>query len=65
MADDTTLFLQDIQSLHTVLNILYMFQQSSGLKLNKSKTEILSLGPSATSNQNLFRLKWVKNRIYA
>ena len=44
LADDTTLFLADIQSLQIALNILFMFYKSSGLKLNYSKTEILNLG---------------------
>ena len=46
LADDTTLFLKDIQSLQIALNLLYMFYKGSGLKLNYSKTEILSLGQS-------------------
>ena len=65
MADDTTLFLDNIQSLHTVLNTLFMFCKSSGLKLNYSKTEILYLGKKSFCKRNPFNLKWVRDRVYA
>ena len=44
-----------------------MFYQASGLKLNYTKTEILATGRRAPfyTNQNLYRLKWVKDRVYA
>ena len=65
LADDTTLFLADIQSLQIALNILFMFYKSSGLKLNYSKTEILNLGHQYGNKENPFNLKWVKERVYA
>ena len=65
LADDTTFFLTDIQSLQIALNLLYMFYKGSGLKLNYSKTEILSLGQSYGSKVNPFNLQWVKERVYA
>ena len=65
LADDTTLILNDINSLRTALNILYLFQQSSGLKLNYAKTEVLQLGEMYYVKHNPFNLKWVKDRIYA
>ena len=65
LADDTTLFLQDIQSLHFALNLLFMFYKSSGLRLNYSKTEILHLGHPYSNKENPFNLKWVKERVYA
>ena len=63
-ADDTTLFLKDIQSLHHALNLLYSFRVSSNLKLNYTKTEILTIG-SMKIQKNLFNLNWVKERVYA
>ena len=65
LADDTTLLLQDIRSLHTARNLLFMFHKSSGLKLNYSKTEILNIGHSYGNKENPFNLKWVKERVYA
>ena len=44
LADDTTLFLKDIRSLQICLNLIQMFFQASGLKLNQTKTEILCVG---------------------
>ena len=65
LADDMTLMLDNINSLRTALNILYLFQQASGLTLNYSKTEVLQLGNISYSNANPFNLKWVKEKVYA
>ena len=64
LADDTTIFLKDTNSLQTILNILFMFRHSSGLKINPTKTEIMQVG---TSHWNIkqFNLKSVKERIYS
>ena len=65
LADDATLFLNDICSLHTALSILYMFSKISGLKLNRGKTEILHVGSSTFSKRNPFGLTWGKDHVYA
>ena len=65
LADDTTLFLNDINSLQIALNTLFMFYKSSGLKLNYTKTEVLSIGFTYGNKANPFQLKWVKERVYA
>ena len=65
LADDTTLLLADLQSLHIALNIVFMFHKSSGLKLNYGKTEVLNLGNRYLSKANPFNLKWVKEKVYA
>ena len=65
LADDTTLFLSDINSLKLVLKMLQNFEKISGLKLNQSKTEILQIGVPLTSNYSLLKLKWEKEKIYA
>ena len=44
LADDTTLFLRDQNALQNAFRILDNFSTCSGLKLNKSKTEIFYLG---------------------
>ena len=44
LADDTTLFLNNIESLQKSLDTLNKFHSCSGLKLNYSKTEILPIG---------------------
>ena len=65
LADDTTLFLKDINSLKLILKMLQNFEKISGLKLNQSKTEILQIGVPLTSNYSLLKLKWEKEKIYA
>ena len=44
-ADDTTLFVKDIESVQELLEMLAKFRRCSGLELNKSKTEAMWLGP--------------------
>ena len=65
LADDTTLFLSDINSLKLSLKLLTNFKNISGLKLNESKTEILQIGVPLTSNYSLLKLKWKKEKVYA
>ena len=65
LADDTTLFLKNIDSLREVLKVTKHFEKLSGLKLNDTKTEIFQVGPPLTSNYTLLNLKWEKEKIYA
>ena len=44
MADDTTLFLHNINSLSLAIDKFYKFQLCSGLKLNMQKTELIPIG---------------------
>ena len=46
MADDTTIFIKNLKSLQSAIDI---FQTCSGLKLNLEKTEIIPLGPHRLS----------------
>ena len=50
MADDATLFLADIASLATSINIFNKFGACSGLKLNLQKTEIIPIGKAQNKN---------------
>ena len=43
-ADDTTVFVKDIQSVHRLFDLLQQFENCSGLRINQSKSEILWLG---------------------
>ena len=52
LADDTTLFVKNTQSLDRVFLLLNHFYQCAGLKLNKDKTEAMVLG---NSNLNLVK----------
>ncbi len=59
MADDTTVFLRDTDSLNALLKKLYIFSRASGLRLNKSKTEALWLGSNVGSNLKPCGVEWV------
>ena len=44
MADDTTLILNDIESISNAIKTFNKFEKCSGLKLNMNKTEIIPIG---------------------
>ena len=44
LADDTTIFVKDVQSVVKLVNILNEFKHYSGLKLNMEKTEAIPIG---------------------
>ena len=50
MADDTTLCLSNISSLHIAIKEFLSFEKFSGLKLNLSKTEIIPIGSKLNQN---------------
>jgi len=52
-ADDLTTFLHDKVSLERLLITLGLFQKSSGLKLNKDKTEAYWLGSNHNCKQDV------------
>jgi exonuclease III len=60
MADDTTVFVEDLNSLRLILNTIFTFQQYAGLKLNKNKTEAIWIGSQRNSDSQPLGLKWVK-----
>jgi hypothetical protein len=60
MADDTTAFVQDKNSLENMLKILTQFEQYAGLKLNKTKTEAMWLGQNRNNTDTPLDIKWVK-----
>ena len=53
MADDTTLFLADLESAVHSISLFQMFTSVSGLKLNLDKTEIIPLGENIYRNIKL------------
>ena len=60
MADDTTAFVEDVNSLDNMLKILRMFETCAGLKLNKSKIEAMWLGRNGNNINTPLGIKWVK-----
>ena len=63
MADDTTLFLKDNESINNVLKTLHHFGKCAGLKLNKEKTKVIKLGVSQKDQNKTFGLNWTQGPI--
>jgi bifunctional DNA-binding transcriptional regulator/antitoxin component of YhaV-PrlF toxin-antitoxin module len=60
MADDTTVFVEDPDSLEHTLKMLTLFEQYAGLRLNKSKTEAMWLGKNRNNKTTPVEVTWVK-----
>jgi hypothetical protein len=60
MADDTTTFVQDTNSLQNMFKILQQFELYAGLKLNKTKTEAMWIGRDINNNTTPLDITWVK-----
>ena len=58
-ADDTTVFVDGIESLKHVLDSLEIFETYSSLHINTNKSEAACIGADRDSNVNCFGLKWV------
>ena len=64
-ADDTTLFLRDKTSVHSLLQLLELFKKCSELELNKRKTEAMWLGSWADRSDTPFGFRWPNDSIQA
>ena len=60
MADDTTIFLDSIDSIPPLIQLLKAFALCSGLKINVEKTEAYCVGQSRDKAAEDYGLKWVK-----
>ena len=64
-ADDTTSFCKDESSLGKLLELLDLFKDCSGLKLNESKSEAMWLGRNASRTDTPFEVQWPQRPIWA
>ena len=64
-ADDTTIFVEDVQSAEETFRIIQLFNEVSGLILNKSKCEGMWLGSLKHRGTQLFNISWPKKPITA
>ena len=64
-ADDTTLFVKDIRSVHRLFDLLQQFENCSGLRINQSKSEILWLGSLRQRKDSILKLKLSAETVYA
>jgi hypothetical protein len=65
-ADDTTFFLEpDMNSINTLFNTLNDFAKTTGLKINKEKTEILLLGNTSPTDLDREMRTYIRDSIKA
>ena len=64
-ADDTTVFVRDLDSVTSLLGVLNDFKEHSGLEINTSKTEAMWLGEWKDRTDQPFGFKWPKEPINA
>jgi hypothetical protein len=57
IADDTTMFVEDSNSLQNNFNLLKAFEQYAGLRLNKMKTEAMWVGKSINNHETPLDIK--------
>ena len=64
-ADDITVFVKDIRSVHKLFNLLQQFENCSGLRINQSKSEVLWLGSLRQRKDSILNLKLSDEPVYA
>ena len=63
LADDTTCFISDINSLKSVIEVFHSFYNCAGLQLNKSKTKAKYIGTLKGRTHFPFDLAWTNENI--
>ena len=63
LADDTTVFLRDTDSIKHLFDLLQKFELSSGLKTNIEKTKFHSIGPKEIENNDVSKIQFEKTPI--
>ena len=64
-ADDTTVFVKNIRSVHRLFDLLRQFENCSGLRIYQSKSEILWLGSLRQRKDSILNLKLSDETVYA
>ena len=64
-ADDTTVSVKDIRSVHRLFDLLQQFENCSGLRINQSISEILWLGSLRQRKDSILNLKLSDESVYA
>ena len=64
-ADDTTVFLKNLESMSLLLDLLEKFERCSGLKINHTKSEAMWLGKWKNREDTPFNVKWPKDSVFA
>ena len=64
-ADDTSVFLRNLESMSVLLDLLEKFERCSGLKINHAKSEAMWLGKWKNRDDTPFNVKWPKDSVFA
>ena len=64
-ANDTTVFVKEIRSVHRLFNLLQKFENCSDLRVNQYKSEILWLGSLHQRKGSILHLKLSDATVYA
>ena len=64
-ADDTTVFVRDLESVSQLLKLLNDFKCFSGLEINTHKTEAMWLGSWRNRKEKPFGFKWPHDSVHA
>ena len=62
-ADDTCIYVKDVQSLKNVFSVLNLFTKCAGLKANKDKSDALGIGSSSNYRHRDIGIKWPSGSI--
>jgi hypothetical protein len=62
-ADDTVIYLTDLDSLKIVFTVLDLFKKCSGLKANRDKSEAIWIGASSNFKHKPMGIKWPETPI--
>ena len=65
MADDTTVYVLNLKSMEKLLEVLKLFQNAAGLKLNTSKTDALIMGKHGDFRNGALGINWKKDKIFS
>ena len=65
LADNTTVFLADIQSASNLFDLLSVFEKRSDVKINHGKSELLWLSSMQQRKDSLLKLQFKDELIYA
>ena len=63
--DDTTVFLNNPESMSVLLDLLEKFERSLALKINRMKSESMWLGKWKNREDTPFNIKWPKDSVFA
>ena len=63
-ADDTTCFLNDINSVKSLIQVFDEFKICAGLKVNVDKTKAKCLGSQQVTNKKMYGLDWTNENVY-